>query len=517
FKLVPGSSFSASAGTSADNQVINVARHPITSDVDEAFRIIAANYGGDKPATASMVNSAIEGMLLALDPHSSYFNAAEFRQMLDEQNSGYFGIGTTIADYEFGADVGTFVVSVNPDSPAESAGLKYGDRIIGVASESMAGKTSEYVRDVIRGKSGTTVSIKVERANGETAELNARRTRVEQPTVGDAYVLRDGIGYIDLTDGFNYTTDGEIERALKSLRRSGSKSLILDLRGNSGGILEQAVKVAGRFLPAGEIVVSQRGRSGFDNRVWRSSNDDPEKMPIVVLVNEDSASASEVVVGAFQDHCRAVIVGEKTFGKGLVQSVIDLPSGGGLALTTARYYTPSGRSLQRDYAAGLYAYFNHKATAAARQLGETSQKQAMRNGDGITPDYFFPAEKLSTEQILLLDPMFFFVRKMTAAANEKHNPAVSADRKMQSLIPDSFAGFVQQSGNESIAAVARAAKQFVAQRLNRELTLASAGQKAAGRATIKSDPLVAFAISVMPRAAQLADAAFHPRRHAKKR
>jgi carboxyl-terminal processing protease len=268
------------------------------------------------------------------------------------------------------------------------------------------------------------VRLTIERADTkriETVEL--KRSRVPQPSLPDAYLLRAGVGYIDLTEGFNYTTAEELKAALKELHAQGMKSLILDLRGNPGGILDQAVKVTEKFLPAGSQIVTQRGRFRIDNRTWNSADKNAETMPLVVLVNEQSASASEIVAGALQDYDRAIIVGEKTFGKGLVQSVINLPYGSGLTLTTARYFTPSGRSIQRDYEnSGLYEYFNHKTSLSEQEknkpLARTVTGRKVFGGDGILPDETVKTAKLTATEISLLDPIFFLQRRWRAAESQ---------------------------------------------------------------------------------------------------
>lgn len=295
--------------------------------------------------------------------------------------------------------------------------MRFGDKIIAVDGAAVSGAPSAVVRDKVRGKKGTLVRLTVERADTLKTEIvEIRRNRVPQPSIPDAYLLRQGVGYVDLTEGFNYTTVEELNHALDDLRGRGMTSLILDLRGNPGGILEQAVRVAEKFLPPGNTIVTQRGRFPIDNRTWKSTNKAAESFPLVVLVNDGSASASEIVAGALQDYDRALIVGENTFGKGLVQSVINLPNGSGLTLTTAKYYTPSGRSIQRDYSSGsLYDYYNHKTVLTEKEksvrAGVTVTGRQIFGGDGITPDEIVKNHALNQTQIALADPIFFFARE----------------------------------------------------------------------------------------------------------
>ena len=524
FKIESGSLFSASSSQPASTVRPNAAeseRKRVISDFEEALRIVKDRYAGGAPNdTGELTKSAISGMLRTLDPHSSFFDAAEYRDMLDEQQSEYSGIGSTIVNYNRDGENATYVIANAADGPAARAELAFGDRIVAVNGELMAGKTSDVVRDKVRGPGGTTVKLTVEHAaTGKTDIIELRRGRLYQPSLPDAYILGQGVGYIDLTTGFNFTTAAELDTAVKRLKREGMESLILDLRGNPGGILDQAIKVAEKFLPAGSIVVSQRGRYHMDSRVWRSANRSPETMPLVLLVDENSASASEVVAGALQDHDRALIIGEKTFGKGLVQNVIDLPFGAGLTITTARYFTPSGRSIQRDYSSGsIYDYYNHKGGPAASDLerfrAATDAKREVFGGDGITPDEVIPAERFSGIQESLIDPLFYF--SVAAATGQVRGlerlavkQSVVGPVDFRSL-PDAdvikrFVAFSQQSGVfDREQKLSDAEERFIAVRLQYNLVMSRQGATAAARVLIANDPQVTAAVSFLPRAATLA-------------
>ncbi|MGB5015106.1 MAG: S41 family peptidase, partial [Pyrinomonadaceae bacterium] len=349
FILKNGSSFSASGGNGGFDVSGSSKPTRIAAEILEAQDIIRRNHiSGRKITLNDLTKSTMEGALSTLDPHSTYFDPAEWKEMLDEEQSSYSGIGASIANYEISGDANTYIVAAFPGSAAAKAELRYGDRIVAVNGERVVGSESAVVRDKLRGPDGTMVKVTLLRAATNREEtVSLRRGPVPQPSIPDAYIIRPGIGYIALTDGFNYTTNDEFNSAMLRLKRQGMRSLVLDLRGNPGGIVDQAVKVVEKFLPVRSVIVTQKGRSRLDNRVWRSTNPTPETMPLVVLVDENSASASEIVAGAMQDQDRALIVGERTFGKGLVQSVLDLPAGSGLTLTTARYLTPAGRSIQR--------------------------------------------------------------------------------------------------------------------------------------------------------------------------
>jgi len=524
FRIESGSVFSASApsaGLEAVPDVSGAGRYRVTADIEEALEVIGDQHvNGPAENRAGLVSSAISGMLRALDPHSSYFDAAEYREMLDEQHSEYSGIGSTIVNYDRDGEHATYIISTASGGPARKAGLTFGDRIVAVNGELMAGETSDIVRNKVRGPVGTTVRLTIEHAaTGKTDIVELRRGRLLQPSVPDAYILGQGVGYIDLTNGFNFTTAAEVETAVKRLKREGMVSLVIDLRGNPGGILDQAVKIAEKFLPVGSVIVSQRGRYQAESRVWRSANKNHETMPLVLLVDGNSASASEVVAGALQDHDRAFIIGEKTFGKGLVQNVIDLPMGAGLTITTARYFTPSGRSIQRDYSSGsIYDYYNHKGGPAASDVQrlrvKTDANRDVYGGDGITPDEVIPPSQFTPLMTSLVDPLFYF--SVAAATGQvpglerlsiKHSSAASADFRSY---PDSdvvkrFISFSRQSGVfGGDYKLSDAEERFVAVRLQYNLAMSRHGSTMAARVLIANDPLVSAAVRALPKAALLA-------------
>ncbi|HEV7645200.1 MAG TPA: S41 family peptidase [Pyrinomonadaceae bacterium] len=529
FKIAKGSTFSASrtdqvaAGGSAraTSSINNVAR--IKGELSEALDIIRANYVGGKNINYAELNkSSISAMLHVLDPHSNYLDQSDYRDLLTDQNSEYFGIGATIANYTIGADMGTFVISTSPDSPASRAGLRFGDRILTVNGEKADGKDSFDVRERIRGPKGTLVRLTVERAaTGKVENIEMRRGTVAQPSIPDAYMLRPGVGYIDFSNGFNYTTSDELTVALNDLHEQGMTSLVLDMRDNPGGILEQAVRVAEKFLPPGQVVVSQRGRTDLDNRIFRSNGKKAENIPLVVLVNGNTASASEIVAAALQDYDRALIVGEQTFGKGLVQSVIDLPSGAGLTLTTARYYTPSGRSIQRDYSdGGLYNYLRHKEMAPAPINSPASFTRGGRkvfSGNGITPDEPVKTEMMTDAKYQLLDPIFAFAREAVGgriagmeAYRTLHPLEIShrvkpVDFPVTQDVLRLFADFVSKHPAWQVTpAQIEAERKFITQRMRYNFICAAFGSITATQVLIEGDSQVAKAVEALPRSRDLA-------------
>jgi carboxyl-terminal processing protease len=529
FKISRGSSFSASGASSKQNvlQKSNqTTQDIITQDFTDALQIISSNYvDGKRVNFNELTKSSLTAMLRTLDPHSNYFDPAEFENLLNEQQSEYFGIGASIVNYEKSGVYDTFVTSVFPDSPAARAGLRFGDKFIAVDGEKVSGLNSAVVRDKVRGKKGTIVRLTIERADtGKTETLELRRNRVPQPSIPDAYLLRPGVGYIDISEGFNYTTADELNTALAELHRQGMKTLILDLRGNPGGILEQAVKVAEKFMQSGSTILTQKGRFRLDNRTWKSKNASPENLPLVVLVNEGSASASEIVAGALQDSDRALIIGENTFGKGLVQSVINLPYDSGLTLTTAKYFTPSGRLIQRDYSSGnTYDYFNHKTNPLPQKNNPASLTVTGRKvfgGNGIMPDEIVKAETLNKMQVALLDPLFFFARELSSGriknfGNYKIGSQIRYGQRIRAgdfpigdELFDEFKDFAVKNNDWKISADSLdSEKAFIKSRLRYNLATAAYGSVAANQILIEDDPQVAKAVEALPRAHQLALAA----------
>ncbi|HEU4511453.1 MAG TPA: S41 family peptidase [Pyrinomonadaceae bacterium] len=407
------------------NRAVSPVVTAIQRDFDEALKLIEQQYvDGRKLNYNDVYKSSIIGMLRSLDPHSNYYDREEFEELKTDQRSEYFGIGASIQTYLRGDQVDTYVTSTFDGSPAARAALRYGDRIVEVDGTKMTGKTSLEVRDKIRGPRGSTVKLTLERAADKRLEkIDIVRDAVPQPSIPDAYMLKPGVGYIDMTRGFNYTTTEELLDAIDRLHAKGMNALVLDLRNNPGGFLDQAIHVAEVFLRSGQLILTQKGRNGFRDNTYESRNNAPDMTPLVILINESTASASEIVAGAMQDHDRAVIVGQTSFGKGLVQSIIPLEHGSGLTLTSAKYYTPSGRLIQRDYTeGGLYDYYTHGGGVAREPKQEpakpagpetrTDTGRAVYGGGGITPDESVNPRTINITQRRLLSPIFAFTREL---------------------------------------------------------------------------------------------------------
>jgi carboxyl-terminal processing protease len=333
-------------------------------------------------------------MLATLDPHSSFFDPREYAQMLERQEGRYYGLGITIASID--GDI--TAQSVFEGSPAFSAGVRRGDVIATVAGESAKGWTTLEAQNKLRGPKGSPVRIEIRRYGYEQPiALEVIRDEVQIRTVRSSFMLDETSGYVQLKD-FGENTDRELRQALRDLSGQGMRRLVLDVRGNPGGPLTQAIRVSNTFLPQGSLIVYTRGRTTNSAEDHHAREDgEYTDLPIVVLTSRASASASEIVAGALQDHDRAYIVGETTFGKALVQSVYPISNGAGLALTTAHYYTPSGRLIQRPWDASFDEYLSYsiRDQQANRphdpsELKRTDSGRPVYSGGGIEPDRHVP-------------------------------------------------------------------------------------------------------------------------------
>jgi carboxyl-terminal processing protease len=367
--------------------------------------VVEKNYATPVDADHAIYFGAIPGMLRVLDPHSSFFDPRAYANLREDQRGRYYGVGMTIVP----RDNYTYVLAPMPGSPASRAGIRPGDVIMAVDTKPTEGLSSSEVADMLKGPKGTIVHITMKRV-GYDQQLNFTVTRDEIPkhSVDSAFMLKPGIGYIKLS-GFNETTESELAAGLKQLNANTLDGMVLDLRGNPGGLLNEAVAVSDMFLDKNQLIVSHHGRASQERRYYAVRGNHGDTMPLVVLVNGGSASASEIVSGSIQDHDRGLIVGEQTFGKGLVQTVSGLSENTGLALTTARSYTPSGRLIQRDYKrTSLYDYlYNHK-NPPPTEVKLTDSGRQVTGGGGITPDVSVQPAKLNPFQEMLLRRDVFF-------------------------------------------------------------------------------------------------------------
>ena len=529
-KIVPGAK---PVPASNSSKVVTVEK--IEQDVAEALSLIESNHVvGKKIDYNNVFKSSIDGMLHALDPHSNYFDAKENEQFRTDQRSQYFGIGATIGDLsdEKGNVIATYIRATFDNAPAHRAGLRYGDKIVEVNGTSVLGKPFSEVREFLRGPRGTPAKMVVERyGTGKRETVEIIRDAVSQPSISESYMIRPGVGYIAMTGGFNQTTAAEFSEAMRNLKATGMKQLVLDLKNNGGGLVGQAYRVANAFLPTGQIVFTQKGRvEGMNEPPYRAENPYPETMPLVVLVNRNSASASEILAGALQDHDRALIVGETTFGKGLVQNPYQLEYGSMLLLTIGKYETPSGRQIQRDYSDGnLYSYYtkggvstDDSPTMAKPPTGSESKTDSGRTvygGGGISPDVALKPQTIPIErarfQQKLANPVFAFALnlaygRLTGFGTYKVDRPITFDRDITAKdfpvnesVYQAFRKFAIDKYKFTPAQLDKE-REFVERSLRSELVTAAYGSTTSFQVFNEYDENLMKAIELMPQAKQLA-------------
>jgi len=387
------------AAASSDDEINNSVK-----DFTSFYTTIQQNFADPLSADKAIYNGAIPGMLRTLDPHSNFFDPKALQAMREEQRGHYYGIGMQVQSRTLGGVVNTVVVNPFVGSPAYKAGLRPNDIIVEVNDKNTVGMTSTEVADLLKGPRGTAVQVKVSR--GESAEkltFDLIRDEINRSSVTETFMVKPGIGYIKLEE-FIETTGSDFDAALKKLDENQLKGLVLDLRGNPGGLLTEAVSVAGHLLPKGDVIVSHHGRASQERVYKASEGNHGFNYPIVVIVNRNSASASEIVSGSLQDHDRAWILGDNTFGKGLVQTVYPLSNDTALALTTAKYYTPSGRLIQRDYSAVSFLDYYYRTNTTARNTADlktTDSGRVVYGGGGISPDEKYEVPKPGPLEIAL--------------------------------------------------------------------------------------------------------------------
>ncbi len=409
----------------------------------EILDVIEQKYV-DEVNTEEVIHGAIRGMLTTLDPHSAFLDPRQYKDMMEEQHGSFSGLGIVIQLK--GEERELTVVSPIEGTPAYKAGVRAGDFISHIEGKTTEGITTDVALEKLRGPKGTKVTITIRREGyDQPIEYTLVRDDIPTASIPYAYMIRPGIGYIRIKN-FTQTTDSELEEKLQALRSQGMEKLILDLRWNPGGLLQQAWKVANRFLEPNDLIVYTKGRlkreSDFEYRAV--GHVERVDLPMVVLVNKGSASASEIVSGALQDHDRALVVGETTWGKGLVETVIPLSGNAALALTTARYYTPSGRLIQRDYRS-LDDYVEGKNVTSEdeREVRTTDGGRKVLGGGGITPDVSVALQESTPFCDMLERRSAFFDYSPVYTANHKEPPPREGFRITDALVAD-FKSFLKR-------------------------------------------------------------------------
>ena len=484
----------------------------ISSQVRTFGRILALVEDNSigKATSEELVEDAIQGMLHTLDPHSNYLNRDAFAEMRDEQRGMFYGLGIQIN--KRGADQPLTIIAPIDGTPAAKAGLQPGDIIAKIEGQDTIGLTVQEAVRKLKGEKGTKVTITIQRA-GEDDSFDVTIVRDEIPThsVAHAFMVQPGVGIVRISS-FTSTTTAELDDALQKLKGQGMERLILDLRSNPGGLLDQAVGVASRFIPEGKLVVYTRGRIAGSDQDYTAKGDLRTDAALVVLVDRNSASASEIVSGCVQDHDRGLVVGETTFGKGLVQRVIPLHDGGALALTTAKYYTPSGRLIQRDYT-NLDDYFldaelaeDDETTApdpgtTSHEVRKTDAGRTVYGGGGITPDYVVRAEREPALLSRLRRENLLFDYAVRYSAS---HPTLKPGFTLGDDGIKEFKAFLASRNFKYEAEAFDAAKKNVDLRLRSQIGRVKWGAEAESRILVEGDTQIQKALTLFDEASKLA-------------
>ncbi|HEX7155511.1 MAG TPA: S41 family peptidase [Thermoanaerobaculia bacterium] len=465
------------------------------------------DIGSDK-----FVYASIDGMLRNLDPHTSFLEPKEYSDMQDRQKGTFYGLGILVTKRN---DQVTVITPLE-GTPAARLGVRAGDVIAEVEGVPTDDLPLDDVVKRLKGPKGTTVHIKIQRVGiQEPIPLTIVRAAIPTNSISNTLMIRPGVGYVRIKD-FTSTTVRELDEAIVTLREQGMKQLVLDLRGNPGGLLDAAVGVSDHFLEKGQMVVYTKGRTADSAQEFLApGKQEKTDVPVVVLVNRGSASASEIVAGAIQDHDRGLVVGETSWGKGLVQSVYTLQYGAGLALTTSKYFTPAGRNIQRDYSS-FYDYYVADETENGPEVPLEQRKQfktdtgrVVYGGGGITPDYIVKQPQLSrTTQLLEVRSAIFNYAVEYAA---KH-PGLT---KEMEITPQLVEEFVRYAVEKEIAPAAEIRdtlnkpedRKYIQRALKAEIVAAKFGYDASYPYRLQGDAQVEKALELFPEAQKLATVA----------
>ena len=493
----PNLASSAAAASSEDDVKASV------NNFTRVYALVEQNFAEPLDAEKAIYKGAIPGMLRTLDPHSNYYDPREFKVMREDQHGRYFGVGMAIGLSRTGSGR-TICISPFPGSPAYKAGIRPGDEILAVDDQPTDKLSMSEIADRLKGPRGTHVKVTIGRAGSDVPlAFDLVRDEIPRKTVQEAFWYKPGIAYLDV-NSFNDNTSREVDDSLRTLGEDSIKGLILDLRGNPGGLLNEGVAVAGRFLRKGQVVVSHRGRASGEKPHTARNGNGSHDYPVVVLVDGYSASAAEIVAGALQDHDRAWILGENTFGKGLVQTVFPLSEDSGLALTTARYYTPSGRLIQRDYSnISFYDYYFNKNTDSKNlnDAKSTDSGRLVYGGGGITPDEKYTPPKFDAFQMAVRRKWAFFnfVSKYRGA----HDTKLAKGWEPDSIIVEGFHEFLLQQAIPFTEADFAQHQDWIKSELRREMYSSALSSDDSQRLTVETDPEMVKAVEAMPKARAL--------------
>ena len=469
----------------------------------KALNLVQQNEAEPVNNDKAIYRGAIPGMLRTLDPHSNFFDPKEYRALLEEQRGSYFGVGMTVSS----RNGKTVVIAPFPGSPAYKIGLRPGDIIFSVNDKATEGLNTTEVADLLKGPRGTQVKIVVSREGApDYVTYTVTRDEISRKTVPDAFWLKPSIAYVKILS-FGDNTGRELDENLKRLGENNVKGLVLDLRNNPGGLLKTGIAVADHFLQKGQLIVSHRGRNSAEQPYYAYNGSHGHDYPIVVLVDGMSASAAEIVSGALQDHDRAWILGAKTFGKGLVQTVYPMGDSTALALTTAHFYTPSGRLIQRDYSnKSFYDYYFHKDANASNPLDVkmTDSGRTVYGGGGITPDEKYDVPRMDPFEVeLFRSGLFNFTRQYFS----KHSTSLPKGWMPDEAVMNDLHDYLLAHGTKFTEAQFTLDHDWIKRYLAREMYITAFNVDESDKVFARTDPEVQKAIDAMPKALTLSQGA----------
>jgi carboxyl-terminal processing protease len=467
----------------------------------KVYSLVEDNFADPVNPDKAIYKGAVPGMLRTLDPHSNFFDPHDFQILREDQKGHYYGVGMTVQP----RNGKTIVLAPFNGSPAYKAGIRPGDVIAEVNDKKTDNLSTTEVADMLKGPRGTPVQIVVIRDGVEKPlTFNVIRDEISRKSVQDALWVKPGFAYVDV-DQFNENTSKELEESLRKLGENNIHGLILDLRENPGGLLNEGVAVADHFLQKGQTIVSHRGRASAEKTYTARKGNSGHDYAMVVLVNRYSASAAEIVAGALQDHDRAWILGDNTFGKGLVQTVYPLAENSGLALTTAKYYTPSGRLIQRDYSnVSFFDYYYRKDTATRnpQDVKMTDSGRTVYGGGGISPDeQFVPKFDRFQTDLARKYALFNFTKHYFGKREAKLPKGWVPDEKILVELHD----YLMEQGFKFTEAEWAQDHTWIKESLQREMYLTAFSIDESRRIAVETDAMVQKAVDAMPKARVLLD------------
>lgn len=457
----------------------------------EALSVVQEHAADPVDPAAALYQGAIPAMVRRLDPHSAFLDPQQFESLKEMQRSTEKGFGSVLTVN----DGRIMVLQTLPDSPSMRAGLAPGDEIVGVNGYQVAALTQNQLAALLSQSRQQRAELMVRRPNSARPTLMILTpAELADPSVRHRFFLRDGVGYVKVAN-FEAETHSELRKAIEELGGHDLKGLVLDFRKNPGGVIDAAIRMAAMFLEPGQRILWIQGRDGPQEEVRTPPDNEPYRFPLAVLVDDETASASELVAGALQDHDRAAIVGERSFGKGLVQSVFELSEQAGLALTTALYLSPSGRPIQRSLAdCADFQFAACKDDEPVKSYATDSGRQIL-GGGGIAPDKAVPAYQYAPFEAWLkaTDALLIFARNYVRS----RKAPIDESFEVTPAMLDEFQLFLTERGTQVTLAEWTSTVEFIRQGLRQEIFNLTLGVEKGDEVELRNDAQVRAAVAAI--------------------